>query len=216
VFIASGSGQWTSMAVYDRLGRSLYARWSIRHRSLLGLNPRYHLLYSTTTDLSPQDIDCYEVGAVKKETSQGSRGARVSYDSPYHGELGGFRHGFRISPEGKRIFLSSGKILISSAVRQANMTIRAELGFQWVDLDFVNSDQAVILDTSNQVQLVDIDEQTSVFSYPGEDVTFTQIELPRGKKKLYAAFTRAKAQDHRWSRQPLIGTDIAVFELKDR
>jgi S1-C subfamily serine protease len=215
VFIASGSGQWTSMAVYDRLCRSLYTRWSIRHRSLLGLNHKYELLYSTTTDLSPQDIDCYEIDKVKKETSGSSRGIRAAYDSPYHGELGGFRYGFRISPEGKRIFLSSGKILTSSTVRQANMTIRGELGFQWIDLDFVNSDQVVLLDTANHLRIVDVKEQTSIFDYPGENVTFTQIELPGDGQKLYAAFSRAPTQNRRWSRQPLIGTDIAVFELED-
>jgi S1-C subfamily serine protease len=104
LFVTSGSGQHTFIAVIDSSSRRMVAQWDgIYHRSLVVLHPDQKRLYAQTTGLSPGDIYCFQIpDDVRQRPSR--------YDSPYHGDprLGG---PFVIAPDGKMLVSSTGTVL---------------------------------------------------------------------------------------------------------
>lgn len=76
--VSSGSGQWTYIKVYDGADGTELGSASIRQMCRISLHPAETMVYAATTDLSPSDIERYDIsltGAIA-----------IAGDSPYHGE----------------------------------------------------------------------------------------------------------------------------------
>jgi hypothetical protein len=76
--VSSGSGQWTYMRAFDAVtGAETGAAANVRHQSRLTLHPSESRVYAANTDLSPSDIERYDLSP--------SGGLVRRWDSPYHG-----------------------------------------------------------------------------------------------------------------------------------
>ena len=126
IYIASGSGQWTSIYAFKNDGTELSSR-RIRQASFIKYNSVLDKIYSITTDTSPRDITAYVTD---------SDGLLVDfYDSPYHGDYT-MKPAFQLSPDGAYIFNGSGNIFTCDASKANDMIYVSSLNKSWTDLAF--------------------------------------------------------------------------------
>ena len=105
--VSSGSGQWTSLGAYDAATGNKLGEQSIRHLSRLALHPNQEWVYAADTDLSPSDINKFDISG---------SGITALGDSPYHG-------GHRIdgnvwaAPNGKHLYTRGGDVFLASSMQ---------------------------------------------------------------------------------------------------
>jgi len=126
LYVSSGSGQWTNIRGYDLSTTSEVGSASIRHRSHIKLHPDENCIYSANTDLSPSDIEKFDLS---------DRSIQALYDSPYHGDYP-MSGDLEISPDGTKIFTRSGHIFRSTESQATDMTHIGSLGSMWNSLTF--------------------------------------------------------------------------------
>jgi hypothetical protein len=132
-YIAPGSNQWATMKVYSLATGGEIPNTSvnnIRFKSYLYYNPEASKVYSISTDLSPRDVDAYEVdkGVIK-----------AHYDSPYHGDypLESFA---KITPDGASMINNSGVAFDLTMFKSGDMTYSYTLGRTYNDYAFSMED----------------------------------------------------------------------------
>ena len=76
--VSSGSGQWDEIRVYDAADGTELGSAFIRQKSRLSLHPSETMVYAANTDLSPSDIERFDLSSSGSIASAG--------DSPYHGD----------------------------------------------------------------------------------------------------------------------------------
>ena len=147
-YIGSGSGQWTTLVVYDtNTEQKIDSVGSFRQRSLLDYNPVYNKLYSITTESSPRDITAYEI-------TDGD--ITTCYDSPYHGDYS-MSTFMEISPDGKYIFNGSGNIFTSAPTKTGDMIYAGSLGLTFNSICFDQDNNEFIVANDNGMYICDDD-----------------------------------------------------------
>ena len=138
IYIASGSGQWTSILGYSREG-DLIARGQIRQQSTIQYNSQYNKIYSITSDSSPRNMSAYVLNENGSFYDTGGN-MGTSYNWPYHGAFQSSTD-FRISPDGRYIFNFYGYLADCTADRTGDMVKGRELngGFNDVAFDLLNN-----------------------------------------------------------------------------
>lgn len=126
VYVAGGSGQWTSAAAVE-LGTGWFdLAGSVRQRTNIRVHPMLDRIYGADNGLSPSDIERWNlVGGT----------VQPSYDSPYHGTYPMCGE-LRIHPSGSTIYTRCGHIFLATNSAMSDMTWTADLGLTWIDLDF--------------------------------------------------------------------------------
>ncbi len=147
VYIASGSGQWTSLAVYDTDAEQQISSTGIRQMSLLDFNAVYNKLYSIDTDSSPRDIKAYEI-------TDGD--ITASYDSPYHGDYSMSTY-MKVSPDGQYIFNGSGNVFACAPTKTGDMVYAGSLGLTFNSICFDQSNDEFIIGSDSGMYILDYD-----------------------------------------------------------
>ena len=115
---SSGSGQWDDIRSYDLDTEANVSTSFIRHMSNLELHPSQTRIYAADTDLSPADIERFDINPVTGVLT--ARG-----DSPYHGNhpMGDvFAH-----PNGTLLITSGGGVYNTTVPIQTDMTYVSSL-----------------------------------------------------------------------------------------
>jgi hypothetical protein len=105
LYVPSGSGQWTDFSSFALPGFALADQAMIRQRSEARMHPTLDRIYTMDSDVSPRDIEAYDV--VAGQITGG-------HDSPYHGTYS-MGHPFGISPDGTFLITASGTIFACDA-----------------------------------------------------------------------------------------------------
>lgn len=119
--VASGSGQWDEIRSYDLETGANVGTASIRQRSRLALHPGQTRVYAANTDLSPSDIERFDIDpATGALTDRG--------DSIYHGDhpMGGNVH---VHPAGALLVTRGGGVYTSDPDREQDMLFVRTLDF---------------------------------------------------------------------------------------
>jgi DNA-binding beta-propeller fold protein YncE len=124
--VSSGSGQWTYARVFDAATGALISSVSgIRHLSHLALHPSETIVYAADTDVSPSDIERYDLSATGVITAR--------WDSTYHGD---HRMGGNVwaSPIGDALVTRGGDVFTAAgADRASDMIYRSSLTPSYID-----------------------------------------------------------------------------------
>jgi len=116
IYISSGSGQWTKfISISSGNAHSVIDEVNIRQSSFLQYSPGH--LYSINTDVSPRDINAYNVNSGQFTDPFSTIGG---YDSPYHGDYP-MSTLLRISPDHRYLFNGAGTIFTSSTDKANDM-----------------------------------------------------------------------------------------------
>lgn len=104
VIVSSGSGQWTYIHAYDGDSGNYLGQSGIREASNLYADPAGKFVFAADTDLSPSDIEKFDV-----------QGAAITSlgDSPYHGDhrMSG---NVWVTPNGQYLITAGGDVYLSS------------------------------------------------------------------------------------------------------
>lgn len=117
IYVSSGSGQWTYFNSYSSVTKSVYDYANIRQASYLQMSPNMSKIYAINTDVSPRDIQAFNVSD-KGIFLEGHYFG--GYDSPYHGDYA-MSTLMRISPDGKYLFNGAGTIFTSTSQQSTDM-----------------------------------------------------------------------------------------------
>jgi len=128
--VPSGSGQWTYIRVFDAAtGAETGSAGTIRHYSRVTLHPSETRVYTADIDVSPSDIERYDVsgGTITR-----------AWDSPYHGQ---HRMGGNVwaSPLGDRLVTRGGDLFTSALAQAEDMVYVKGLGGPFEDVAFDES-----------------------------------------------------------------------------
>ncbi|WOR15253.1 PKD domain-containing protein [Hyphomonas sp. FCG-A18] len=160
------TGQWVqALSVNPQSGlETSSSGGSIRHQTIAKLHPDGTKAYGANTDLSPSDIERYDL-------TNGS--LDVSYDSPYHGEYP-FSGNLWIAENGEMILAASGVVVRSTDTQSTDMTFIMQLDLQGEIL------HASYSSTSDQWYLVERSASNSVLNvYDGSSGRFlSSVQLP--------------------------------------
>lgn len=112
VYIASGSGQWSFISVYNsETGEQICTNYNFYNRGLLDYNAEHNKLYAINETSTTSYITAYEItnGSITKcyESAYDSSHAMSNY--------------MKISPDGKYIFNGSGNIFASAPTWTGDM-----------------------------------------------------------------------------------------------
>ncbi|WP_143101105.1 hypothetical protein [Paenibacillus sp. 1_12] len=127
IYIASGSGQWTSMKSYSPTVFSEVYSTRIRQASYIHMHPILNRIYTITTDTSPRDIIAYNL--------QNGTLTSGGYDSPYHGDYA-MNTEMRISPDGEYLFNGAGTVFQAREARSSDMKYVYSLNTDYTDITF--------------------------------------------------------------------------------
>jgi Zn-dependent metalloprotease len=117
IYVSGGSGQWTNINSYSRVTKNVYDYANIRQASYLQISPTLSKIYAINTDVSPRDIQAFNVSD-KGIFLEGHYFG--GYDSPYHGDYA-MTTLMRISPDGKYLFNGAGTIFTSTSQQSTDM-----------------------------------------------------------------------------------------------
>ena len=148
IYIASGSGQWTSILGFSQSGE-LVAKGQIRQASTIKYNPQNNKIYSITSDLSPRNMSAY---VFLPDGSFYDTGVNMgtSYSWPYHGAFNSSTQ-FSISPDGRYIFNNFGYLMDCSENRADDMIKGRELNKSFNDIAFDLPNNIFYLAMSNNM-----------------------------------------------------------------
>lgn len=124
LYIISGSGQWTYINSYSKLTKQLKGSASIRQHSSAELHPNYDRIYTIQYDGSVV-INTFDVLMGAIQTGVGKNGV----SSSLYGN-------FRLSPDGKYMFNSSGAILNCDIDKSKDMKEAFKLHNSFTDISF--------------------------------------------------------------------------------
>ncbi len=123
--VSSGSGQWDEIRSYDLDTEVNVGTSFIRNRCYLALHPSQMRIYAANTDLSPSDIERFDLNPVTGAlTAQG--------DSPYHGDHPMDGNVF-VHPNGQYLITRGGGVYTSTLDRTTDMRFVRTLDFGFFD-----------------------------------------------------------------------------------
>lgn len=139
LIVSSGSGQWTDIVAYDADSGVELGRVGIRQSSRLTLHPDENWVFAADTDLSPSDIEKFDISGV---------GISSLGDSPYHGDhrMGG---NVWVTPDGNYLITRGGDLF--SSFDMSYIASLTDVGVNIEDLSFEASEQSVVLIGSDNV-----------------------------------------------------------------
>jgi hypothetical protein len=131
IIISSGSSQFTNIKCYSLASKQEVSSSSIRQQSYIEYNSFLNRLYTIDTDATPRAYTAYNISSGKFTDPSYPGG----YGSPYHGEynLGKL---FRISPDGKYLFNSSGIVFACDSSKTNDMKYVSALNKSFSDIAF--------------------------------------------------------------------------------
>jgi hypothetical protein len=118
VFVASGSGQHTSMHSYDESTGEKLGERRIYMQSYMQMHPSLNRVYTIDKGISPRDMEVFQFDENGQFTA--------SYDSPYHGDYD-LAADLTISPDGKYIFNSLGNVFRAAVIKDSDMSYVGKL-----------------------------------------------------------------------------------------
>lgn len=134
VYISSGSDQWGSLKAYSFEGVEVISNpvfANIRMQSNIFYNPQISKLYSISTDISPRDVDGFEV----------SNGNIIRhYSSPYYGEHV-LMPDAKITPDGASMYNNSGVVFHLQPSQSGDMNYAFSLSKRYNDYAFSTKNQ---------------------------------------------------------------------------
>lgn len=120
LIVSSGSGQWTDIFAYEASTGNVLGKASIRQASRLTLHPSQNWVFAANTDLSPSDIEKFDISG---------EGIVSVNDSPYHGDHR-MNGNVWATPDGKYLVTRGGDIFNAT-----DMTFVANLTAQGVYIE---------------------------------------------------------------------------------
>lgn len=138
LIISSGSGQWTNIYAYNAENGEVLGSTGIRQQSKISLHPDEEWLFAANTDLSPSDVEKYDISV---------EGIQSLSDSPYHGDHR-FYGNVWLTPDGNYIVTRGGDLFKAS-----DMTYVASLsdnGETFEDVIFDQENNLLFALTSNE------------------------------------------------------------------
>ncbi len=173
IVISSGSGQWSEIHAYNVVNGSFIDKSFIRHKSYLALHPSGSVVYAADTDISPSDIEAFNIS-----TSEIS----AAGDSPYHGDhrMNGY---VWATPDGKYLITRGGDLfespsmlfvgsITASNVYIENIAFDSEGEFALLAL---STGQLVTLNLGSMQVVESITPSTPVLGAAGMDRQFVSI-----------------------------------------
>ena len=160
LIISSGSGQWTDIFAYDAVTGEVLGKSGIRQASRLTLHPSQNWVFAADTELSPSDIEKFDISGV---------GIVSVGDSPYHGD---HRMSGNVwaTPDGKYLVTRGGDIF-----NAADMTYVASLTGQGVYIEQIAFDSsenvAFALTTGGKIQYFNMTSWLQIGSVPATEGT---------------------------------------------
>lgn len=143
--VTSGSAQWTNIYAYDVLTGAELGRASIRQMSHITLHPSEDWVFTTDTDLSPSDMNKYDIRGI---------GIVAAGESPYHGD-------HRINgdawatPDGKYLITKGGDVFLAGDMSYVSSLTAATLGIKQFSADALGS-VALLTLTNDTVMAVNL------------------------------------------------------------
>jgi hypothetical protein len=138
IVVASGSGQWTYIKTYDAANGEETGVGFIRQSSRLSLHPSQEWVFAANTDVSPSDIEKFDVGGI---------GIMSLGDSPYHGDHRMYGNVWA-TPNGLHVITLGGDVFLATSMEY----VRSMVDTSIIDLAF-NSDRntAVVITADNKL-----------------------------------------------------------------
>lgn len=159
-YVASGSGQWTTLNSYDKQTGIEVSSKQIRQASSIYMHPNEDRIYAVDSDSSPRDIEVFSI----------NNGQLVSsYDSPYHGDYDMLPE-LVISSDGKHIFNKAGTVFKATPLQATNMQFVTDLNRAFNDVAFNDEGTAFYLAVADQLYMYDYESFTplAVYNMSGE------------------------------------------------
>lgn len=140
IVVASGSGQWTTIKAYDAANGQEVGSASIRQASHLSLHPNQNWVFAADTDVSPSDIEKFDISGV---------GITALGDSPYHGAYRIYGNVWA-TPNGKNVITLGGDVFLASSMEFSKSMV---LNSSITDLAFnTDNNTAVVITSDNALQ----------------------------------------------------------------
>lgn len=114
-----GSDQWTEIQTYRTATGQLLGSSGIRQECRIALHPSQSAVYTADTDLSPSDIQRYDLNPSTGEIVSG-------WDSRYHGDYP-MNGGVWCDPGGASVIVRGGRVFSSSPAQAADMLYQSTL-----------------------------------------------------------------------------------------
>lgn len=158
LIIASGSGQWTRIAAYDGASGAALGASVIRHLSNIAIDPTYRWVFSADTDISPQDVNKYDVSI---------DGITAHSELPYHGDypIGGK---VWVEPTGKLLIASAGTVFLTSDMTYVKTLDIGDSAIKQIEFD-AQSNVAVLVMNNNSLKIVNLAELEVIKTIPATD-----------------------------------------------
>ncbi len=143
--VSSGSGQWTDIYAYDAQTGAVLGQAGIRQQSRLSLHPSENWVIAADTDLSPSDIEKFDITGP---------GIVSSGDSPYHGD---YRMNGNVwaTPDGRYLITRGGDVFWAS-----DMTYVSSITDTGIFIEAVSFDEAenigLLSLSSNEVLIINL------------------------------------------------------------
>jgi hypothetical protein len=129
LIVTSGSGQWTDIFAYQASTGEQLGRSSIRQASKLAIHPNENYVYTANTDVSPSDIEKFDISG-SAITSIG--------DSPYHGDYR-MSGNIWVSPDGDYLITRGGDLFYSSDMTFVNNITTVGNSIEKIAFDVTNN-----------------------------------------------------------------------------
>ncbi|MDH5255191.1 MAG: PKD domain-containing protein, partial [Gammaproteobacteria bacterium] len=141
VVVSSGSGQWTYINAYQAPTGQFLGQAGIRQQSRLALHPNQQWVYSADTDLSPSDMDKFDISGP---------GITPLYEMAYHGDHRVWGNVYAL-PGGQRLVTAGGDVFTSSGLQAGDMQFIASLTPGFIHDLYVDAAHGLIftLETAN-------------------------------------------------------------------
>jgi len=145
LIVSSGSGQWTNIYAYDANTGDILGNSRIRQRSRLSLHPSENWVFAANTDLSPADIEKFDISGF---------GITSIGNSPYHGEHR-MEGNIWSLPSGEHVITRGGDIFLAADMTYVSSLL--ETGIRINDIYFDHTKKiSYLLLSNNEVQLLNL------------------------------------------------------------
>lgn len=179
IYVNSGSSQRTSIKSYDRYTHQELSSVSLYQKANLVMHPDMNRIYGVTTELSPRDIEVFQI----------TDGVFTStYDSPYHGDYDMGKI-IAITGDGNYIVNNTGSVFTSTRNKSSDMYYVGKIpAFDVIATSPEHEDKFYIA-KGNLVYEMDARTMMPISTFRTEGTT---VQLMMTKDKL-TAMTKVKA-----------------------
>lgn len=163
LIISSGSGQWTDIFAYDAELGTFLGSTLISQRSKLSLHPTHDWVFAADTDLSPSDIEKFDIGG---------EGIIALGDSPYHGD---HRMNGNVWASHNYVFTRGGDVFLSSDLSYVESVTAVGVTIENVNFD-VDQGIALLSLSDGTTRVLNVESLQEITTIMGEgDIVYAGL-----------------------------------------